>query len=658
MNKTFTLLTLCLLASGVKAQTTTPTDEPYGKIDKEDLEMKACDFEKDANAEVLIDKGDLYYDQQLRVVVDYHKRIKIFNDNGKEQANIKIRYLSDLNAEYITGLQAETVNIEDGKVVVTKLDKSQIFKQVIDKYHTELVFSMPNVKPGCIIDYKYSWNAANYLHLPSWYFQEKIPVRFSELDTNIPEYFYFTTKVSSLAPYAINQTSAGNGTIIIDNNAINYSTQIQKRAMVNIPSLNEEPYMASMNDNLRHINFVITSVRPPQGFIENANDSWAKVGGYLADDEDFGSQLKRKLTGEEDLINKAKALKTDDEKIAFLFNQVKSDMKWNGEDDWYTHDGTSKAWEKKTGTSTEINLILYHLLKKSGVAAYPMVVSTRENGKVNPVYPFLYQFNRGVVYIPVDSTKEYILDASNKYNIYNDTPWELLNSSGLYIDPEKKAYDLVTIVKSAPVRQSIFINAQIKADGKLDGTADISSFSYNRVKSMDFYKTNGEQKYIDHIRDNDNNLKIASLKMENMDVDTLPLLQHINFNLDPSGSDDNYIYVNPNLFTSMHVNPFISENRSTDIDFGCPNALTLNAIYKIPAGYKVDVLPQNISMTTPDQGVSFRRVMGQQDDGSIVVRYMIMYKKSIYFKEDYADFHEFFKKMFEMLNEQIVLKKS
>jgi hypothetical protein len=41
-----------------------------------------------------------------------------------------------------------------------------------------------------------------------------------------------------------------------------------------------------------------------------------------------------------------------------------------------------------------------------------------------------------------------------------------------------------------------------------------------------------------------------------------------------------------------------------------------------------------------------------------MVRLNIDHKKSIYFKEEYADFHEFCKKMYEMLNEQIVLKKS
>jgi hypothetical protein len=77
----------------------------------------------------------------------------------------------------------------------------------------------------------------------------------------------------------------------------------------------------------------------------------------------------------------------------------------------------------------------------------------------------------------------------------------------------------------------------------------------------------------------------------------------------------------------------------------------------MPAGYKIDALPKSISMTTPAKGIIFRRMIVEQD-GSIVVRYTIDCKKEIYFKEDYPDFHEFFKKMHEMLSEKIVLKKS
>jgi hypothetical protein len=142
-----------------------------------------------------------------------------------------------------------------------------------------------------------------------------------------------------------------------------------------------------------------------------------------------------------------------------------------------------------------------------------------------------------------------------------------------------------------------------------------------------------------------------------MDVDTLPLVQNISFNADLS-SDDNYLYLNPNLFTEMHKNPFSNEVRKTDIDFGYPGNMSMSGIFKLPAGYKVEGLPKNISMTTPDNSIMFRRIVGQQDDGTIVLRYTVTYKRSIFFKENYSDYHEFFKKMYEMMNENIVLKKS
>ena len=658
MNKLYTMLFLCAITFSVKAQQAAiPEYEPYGKVNTADLEMKQCDFEKDANAEILINKGDLYYDQNLNVLMDCHTRIKIFNDNGKDKANIKIQYYAKDNIEFITGIQAETINMVDGKPEITKLDKKLIYRQPVDKYYSAVTFTMPNVKAGSIIEYKYTFNTPWPNNVPTWYFQDNVPVRYSEIITTIPEYFYFSTQTRLHVPYTKHETKTGTGNILVDNSPVAYSSEINDRILTNIPSMPDEPFMASRNDNLECLIFNLTSFRPPYSFSRNFDETWTKIGQNLADNEDFGGQLKRKLTNEEAIIAKAQTFKTDDEKIAYIFNEVKNDMKWDGEDQWYTNDGTCKAWDTKTGNATEINLILYHLLKKSGINALPMVVSTRKHGKVNPVYSYLYQFNRGVVYIPVDSTKKYILDASGKFNVYNETPYNLLNSYGLYVNADKKDYNLVFLDKTTPVRQAVYIVAEIKPDGKMDGTADISSFSYNRINSIDKYKTDGEKKFIDYLRDDDNNLKISSLKMENMETDSLPLLQHINFNLDLAGSDDNYIYFNPNLFSALHKNPFLNEVRNTNVDFGYQDNLTINGTYKIPAGYKIDALPKNISMSMPDQSIIFRRIIGEQD-GSIAVRYSITYKKCIYSKDEYPEFHEFYKKMYEMLNEQIVLKKS
>ncbi|MGZ3752202.1 MAG: hypothetical protein ACXVAU_13050, partial [Mucilaginibacter sp.] len=155
---------------------------------------------------------------------------------------------------------------------------------------------------------------------------------------------------------------------------------------------------------------------------------------------------------------------------------------------------------------------------------------------------------------------------------------------------------------------------------------------------------------------NDNTFKITSLKFENMEVDTLPLVQNIEFNMDLTGSDETYIYFKPSLFTANGVNPFLSENRVTDVDYGYRQNLLINGSFKIPAGYKSDALPKSASMTMPDQSITFRRIVGEQD-GTIVVRYLLDFKKSIFLKETYPDLYDFYKKMYEMLNEQIVLKK-
>jgi hypothetical protein len=660
MYKTYTLLLMCALFTTVKAQTpteTAQTTQPYGKVDIADLEFKTCDFEKDANAEVLFSKGLTYFGADLyNITQEIHKRVKIFNEHGKSEADIRIKYFSGNRLEYITGIQAETINLVDGKPEITKLDKKLIYTKNIDKYYSEITFTMPNIKPGSIIEYKYTWNAASFSDFPDWEYQDKIPVRYSELSTEIPDIFYFREHQRYTQPVSHKHKSEGRS-LLAGSNTYPYNLEEETRGMTNIHSLPDEPFMSSYNDNVQAIRFQLVSIKPLGGFDKTFSDTWSKVGGRLIDDEDFGGQLKRKVNGEDVIIAKAKTLKTDDEKIAYIFNEVKGKMKWNGSDNWYTIDGTYRAWENKTGNSAEINIIMYHLLKQAGIEAYPMVVSTREHGKVDPYYTSLIQFNRAVVYIPVDTTKQYILDATGKYNMYNETPSELLNSSGLYVDKQKNQFDIIGLDKTEPARQVVFITADIKPDGKLEGTAQISSSSYNKISAVERYKTDGEKKYIDYLKADDNNLKITAVKLENMEDDSQPLTQKIDFKLDLAGSDENYIYLNPNLFTPLRTNPFLSESRMTDIDFAYTRNYSINGIYKIPAGYKIEALPKSMNIVMPDKSFTFKRFVAEQD-GSITIRYNISYNVSEYSKEKYPDFHEFFKKMHEMLNEQIVLKKS
>lgn len=630
----------------------------YGKIDISDLELKECAFEKDANAMVLFDRGEVYFDHQFDIIMDRHKRIKIFNEKGKDEANIRIEFYSNNHYEDLYDIDAQTINIKDGKPVITKLDRKQIFREAVDKNSTAIVFSFPDVQAGSVIEYHYKWKTPAYGNFPTWYFQSKIPSRYSELQTSIPDMLYYKTQYRVYQSMNKNKTSAASKSLGSGQDSHAYTVNTKIIGLNNIPSLVDEPFMTSRNDNLQCALFQLTQIQPIGGFTQTGADTWAKVGERLAEDEDFGMQFRKKLDDEDILISKAKLLKSDDEKIAFLFNEVKNSMKWNGFDTWYTNDGIPKAWQKKTGNSAEINLILYRLLKQADVKnVYPMAVSTRNHGKVNIAFPWMRQFNRTVVHIPVDSTRQYVLDATDKYNLYTTIPDNLLNSYGISLDKEHKTHRIVSLDNVAPSRKNIYITAEINPQGKMSGKANLVDYSYHKIQAVKNLKTDGEEKYKDWLTDKDNNLKIKSIKLEDADIDSLPLKEMIDFDLELTSSDGDYIFFVPNMFSGLRKNPFISENRTTLVDFGHKNKYAISGSYKVPPGFKVDVLPKNINLIMPDKSISFQRVI-VENEGTIAVRYILDYKKTIYWVEEYPALREFYKQIFELLNEQIVLKKS
>ncbi|MBB3054798.1 DUF3857 domain-containing protein [Mucilaginibacter gotjawali] len=673
MYKPVAILLLCFCCFIAKAQTPVPLEQPYGKVSVEELQMPACDFEKDANAEVLFNFGKILYSDDLKsITLEVHKRIKIFNSNGNNLADIRIPFFSEDRLENITGVEAQTINLVDGKPQVTKLEKKAIVTTILDKENSEVTFAMPNVKPGCIIEYKYKWTGRYNGSMPDWDFQESVPVRYSELDTSIPDVFYFRPLLRVNMPLAKHNRTiqaqvlkvATHTFTISDNGATgdqqsetyNYNANNEVWGMANVPSLRDDAYMSSFEDNVQRLSLDLASIKPIGGISSDFSDTWSKVGYELTKSTIFGDQLNPALNNQDAITAKAVLLASNDEKIAFVFNAVKNAMKWNGMDRWYTIDGTRKAWENKAGNSTEVNLVLYAILKELKIQAYPMVVSTRRNGRPDPWRTSLSQFNRTVVYVPVSADKSYILDATGKYNLYSEPPSDLLNTFGLWVDKSRKTFDTVSIKKELPVRQVVLINAEIKPGGKVEGTAQISSMSYDRINAVKRYQTDGEQKYIDYLRDGDNSLKISGIKFENMDVDTLPLTQNINFNADLPGTDENYIYVNTNMFTSLKSNPFLADSRLSDIYFGYLRNYSINSVYKLPAGYKIDALPKSASMVMPDKSISFKRIIAEQD-GSLLVHYVIDIRKAAFNVSEYPGIHDFYKKMFDMLNEQVVLKK-
>ena len=635
MKKLFPIVIFLLSIKIVNAQTTPPSPiQPYGKVDTSDLRMTSCSFEPDANAEILFDSGVVSY-KFSSVITEWHKRIKIYNDKGMDEANTRIEYLAHRD-EDITDVEAETINLNNKTIEYTAVDTKLIYTQDVDKETKAIIFTFPNVRPGSVIEFKYKKTTPYGFNYPDWYFQTSIPCRYSEFDASFINLYKFSILTKIYQP------------LVKDTSMLTSSPKGTRHiwAMANIKTYKQEKYMDYPDD---YVQCVLTR-------IDYRGETWMRVGDRMLNDWDFGDEIKKMLSKEDGIINKANTFKTDKEKIAYIFDTVRNAMTWNKIDHWYCDNGVRKAWDKKTGNSTEINLILYHFLAAANVNTYLLALRTRKHGKLDITYPDLAQLNKTVVYCPVDSTKKYVLDASDKHNSYNNAPLNLTGLYALSIEAVSKKYDMF-IIKTGSTRVVTLINGSINAEGKLEGAIQVSSTSYSRQKYLKRYDELGEKKYIDELQSENDGLKITSLKFENMENDTLPLNQTFNFKYNLTEPDGDYIYFNPNLFTGFKTNPFLSDERISNIDFGCLYNYSINGRYSLPPGFKTVALPKSVSMQMPDKSITFKRVAAE-DDGAIVIHYTIDFKRSLFTKDEYPGIRDFYKKMYEMLNEQIVLKKS
>jgi hypothetical protein len=227
---------------------------------------------------ILFNKAEVYYDQQANIVANRHRRIKIFNTNAKDEGNIRIEYYNANRMQYVTGLQAQTINLNNGNIEIIKVDKKQIFTEVVDKNHSALVFSFPNVQSGSVLEYKYTVTDQRFWNFPDWYFQGDLPNRYSELKTNIHEALYFKNLENRVQPYAVDKTDGSN---------------TRTRAIANVPSIPDEPFMTTREDNAQRLLFQLLSIKG--GFSQNYSDTWAKVGTDMMDDEELGGQLGKKV---------------------------------------------------------------------------------------------------------------------------------------------------------------------------------------------------------------------------------------------------------------------------------------------------------------------------------------------------------------------------
>jgi hypothetical protein len=278
----------CLFALPVNAQ---DFSEPV-IVKPEEIRMKECSFDPEADAVVLMHEAYADHDDRYRLITNHRVRLKILKEKGISHADIRIPYYLKDNFESIDVIRGRIYNETDkGILQFLELEKKSVYKKAINKYWGEVVFTFPSVKVGSIIEYTYKSTMESYAGLEDWQFQKSIPVvesRYSVVILPDYEFAYRVQKMEDLPVEIKPEKSTGKISFV----------------MKNIPGLRNEPYMDARKDYLQMVIFQLSGQNV--GYKKRYMTTWDEVIRELNSNPYFGNQVGKSLGGSDEFIKVVK----------------------------------------------------------------------------------------------------------------------------------------------------------------------------------------------------------------------------------------------------------------------------------------------------------------------------------------------------------------
>lgn len=645
----------------VQAQKNQKVEYKFGKIQPQDFLINASGIDSAASAIKLFDIGNCYFEispisKSFVYVYERHVRYKILNKNGYNYANysIGLHKSNSESKEVLEFMNAATYNMVDGVMTTSKIDKDSKFTEEVNKNTVFKKFTLPNVKEGSIIEYKYKIKSDFIFNLPGWSFQSEIPTLWSEYTITIPEYFDYKFNRSGYYEIAHPVHEKVNASYVTN---VQSSATRDRYVAENMPALKDEPFISNLDDYRPSIDFELRSTNFPGQFFNDYTGSWPKIVNAILDDDNFGgylnkgnyakNNLKTILSLENDSLKNAKR----------IYKYIKDNLKWNQNYHYYSTETNPKTiFEKKTGNSADLNLALINFLREAKFNAYPVLISTRSNGK-HPGYPVISKFDNVIAAVEIGGNV-YFLDATAKDMPFGMIHYENLNHEGFLINVNDKSGGWISTETSFGDESMHVYQLTLDKENKLKGTLTNYYNGYAGLTARNAYRNAiNEEDYLKNLKKSKNGLELHNFKILNLDSLDERFIESMDVEIEDHVEEaGNLVYFSPLLYEQTKENPLKHEERIFPVDFAHPILENCRVVVIIPDDYEIDKLPKGGIFKLPENVGSF--TISYQTEGNVLlIKSIVSINKSTYSPEEYFDLKELFAAIVEKQAEKIVLKK-
>ncbi len=667
------ILSFLMLFTGINIATA--QDFKFGKVSKEELQEKSHPLDPEANAAVLYreSKSSFNYTQEngFMITTEVFERVKIYNKDGFDWANkeVSVYKASNRNKEEVTGLKGYTYFLdENGKVDDVKLKSDGIFEEKVSKYRTVKKFTMPALKEGCVIEYRYKVKSPFVSNIDTFMFQETIPVNKVSFRFAAPEYFNYNPHQRGWIPFQIKKdgrqrtmnyrytrSNLETGSVIGNtvNQEVTFQENISEVEITDMPAIKREAYSGNLNNYTTSLKLELAYTRFPQSPLETYSTDWEAVSNQIYKAESFGDQLHRTGYFEKDLDQILANATGGNEKAILIFEYVKSKMNWNKYQGIYTDEGVKSAYKDGVGNVADINLMLTAMFRYAGLDANPVLVSTKSHGI--PIFPTRNGFN--YVLSSVESNGTVMLfdasDKSSEPNVLND---KLLNFQGRIIR-ENGSSNWVALVPKKPANEAYMISSKISPEGLVSGSVK-SQYSGNlALDNRHRYNSLSASEIESEMEEDYGQVEMSETRLENGADPYKPLKLDFSFETEDYLEDiDGNLYLSPMLFFSMDENPFKQEDRKYPIDYGYPQKEKYMISIDVPEGYKVESLPESVNAVVGERMFGFKYLCSESNQKiQLLAEFSI--NTSFIGAENYTDIKDFYQFIIDKEKEKIVLSK-
>jgi len=423
--------------------------------------------------------------------------------------------------------------------------------------------------------------------------------------------------------------------------------------MKNIPVLKEEIYTSTLKNHKAKVEFQLKEIRQPLPE-QTYMGSWEDFCAELLKDEKFGEQLRKDNSWMNDELKVALAKANNEEqKARNIFKYCQNNFECTDHSKLYIDQPLKNILKNKKGSEAEINLLLVAMLRKAGLTADPMMLSTKSHGYTYSAYPLIDRFNYVICRVIINEKAIY-LDASRTGLGFGRLHWECYNGHARVINEEATTVEFLSDSLTETKITSLLLAGNEK--GEIVGRMDQTPGYYESLSIRERVKEKGFKEFVKETV----NDKASDVEIENYRIEYLPNIDEqiqISYDLKLNIEKKDILYIDPMIGEGFTENPFTSAQRMYPVEM----PYTIDEIFvlrmDVPQGYEADGLPGSTRVNFSENGDSFFEYIVENNWGVISIRSRIKITRSYFLPEEYKILHDFFDLVVAKHNERIVFKR-